>query len=270
MPTHAKTLIAMMTLMLCACGGGGSSASPQSSTVPSVSVATPPSLVGIYDVDYGQFKGVYTFLEDGKFSGMHATTTIFGHPYGTLSATSSIDDARPITWVNYVVVQFGHEELGATLGRSLKDGVLSLRISSAYMGSLNATVKEQKTWGPNSSKTLYFDPIPLDSLAGNYLGDSVSMGVNTEPQFVSDFVLDRFGNYRFSWASCNFQGNVKQHGNTGVFDASVTPTGSNCKYKGALSGIAIPISFVNNKAVLSFQLDSPDRLQSLALLMQAK
>lgn len=264
-----KTLIASTILMLCSCGGGSSS-SPQNTSVPNVSVATPPSLVGIYDVDFGQFKGVYTFLEDGRFSAMHIANGILGHPYGTLAANSSIDDLKPITWVNYVVVQFGHEELGAYFGRSLKDGVLSLKIGSAAMGALTATVKEQKTWGPNSSKTLYIDPIPFDSLAGNYLGDSVSMGANTEPQFVQDFVLDKQGSYRFSWASCSFQGILKQHGNTGVFDATVTPSGNNCKYKGILSGIAIPLSFVDNKAVLSFQLDSPDRLQSLALLIQAK
>ena len=263
-----KILVASSVLLMCSCGGGSSSA-PQTVPVNNVSIATPPSLVGIYDVDYGQFKGVYTFLEDGRFSGMHGTTTILGHPHGTLAANSSVDDLKPITWVNYVVVQFGHEELGAVFGRSLKDGVLSLKISSAAMGALTATVKEQKTWGPNSSKTLYFDPIPLSSLAGNYIGDSVSMGANTDPQYVQDFTLDKQGSFRFSWASCSFQGTIRQHGNTGVFDASVVPSGDNCKYRNVLNGIAIPLSFINNKAVLSFQLDSLDRLQSLSLLMQA-
>ncbi len=261
------TAAAALSLALFACGGGGSPSSPSTTTATTTTTAAggTASATGIYDVGYGQFRGIYALLDDGRFYGAHfvGNDVLAGHPYGKLSSANSINNKEPIAWANFIddVEQVGRMESDPRFGRSASQGKLEVAISSG-MGNFSATVTDAKTWGDGSGKTLYKDAIPLATLAGNYGAFMRSVGISEPRTPASAFVIDAAGNASATVGNCNFTGRISQYGATGVYELQWSISGAGCKFAAPQTGIVMPISMSGGKPVLIFMSHNADSSQT--------
>ena len=264
-----KTLLmTAICVGLSACGGGDTLPSaPKTDEKNPALIQIPASLVGIYDVDFGLFRAVYTLLDDGRFSGFHYTAdySIVSQPHTSYTPAFATTVLRPVSWA---IFSAGFVESSVSFNRQLNNGVLNFDIASGGIGPFNANAKIQKTYNSNSSKTLYFDPISMSILAGNYLGEVRSVGIQTPTLAVNDFVLDNTGNFTVTSATCTFKGKLIQHGTTGIFNLQVQTTGDTCGYKGPLLGILTPLTLINDKPRLALQMATEDGSQATVFIIQ--
>src|SRR4051812_33910577 len=89
-------LTAACGVVLAACGGGGAATAPASVVLPQSQAGqaqAPIGTAGVFDVNYGQFSGTYTFLDNGEFYGLHfvSGTVLAGHPHGLLKKQDSLN-----------------------------------------------------------------------------------------------------------------------------------------------------------------------------------
>jgi hypothetical protein len=256
----------MVTLLfgsiLTGCGGGGSPS-------PVSEVQHPAFTAGIFDVNYGGFSGVYTFLDNNQFQGMHfvSGSVLAGHPHALLAATNSISAMERISWANFIddSNQVGAQETNGRFGRTF-GSTLQVAISGS-MGSFNASAGSQKLWGDGSAKTLYGDAIPLATLAGSYKGIMRTAGIGKTMEDVNGLTIDASGNLSASAVGCSFSGKLVQHGVTGVFDLQVSTSGSGCALNATLKGVVTPMSMVGGLPKLGVQLDSDDNAQSAVFII---
>lgn len=288
--------VTAIALSLTACGGGGGGTettpvvvalppapppvtapapSPTPAPAPAPTPAPPPapavSTEGVYEVNYGQFSGIYTFLSNGDFYGLHFVsngTVLAGHPHGKLTAANSTTVQESISWANFIddVAQTGAQEPAGVFGRSFGSSGLSVSIGGS-MGSFTATAAAQKTWAADSSSTLYLNPVPLTTLTGTYAGVLRTVGNSTAQQSVSNFVVATDGSFTASAANCTFNGRLVQHGSTGIFDATAQTGGAGCKLNANLAGIATPLSVAGNIPQLGIQLNSLDNTQTAVFVV---
>ena len=263
------------------CGGGsggGSSTPPAAAVPPPVSVTPPPppstavavGTAGIFDVNYGQFRGVYTLLDNGNFYGIHFvnTSTLAGHPHGLLTKPDSYTSPEKISWANFIddAAQVGAQEQAGMFGRTFSAAALNVAISGS-MGSFTASTTQQKTWG-SDVKTLYFDALPIATIAGNYKGTMRTAGFAHQQETVTVMTVGSNGTFAVTAAGCDFTGTLAQHGTTGVFDATAQTAGAGCAFSGALSGVVTPIAVATgNVPTLAFQLDSADNTKSAVFIV---
>jgi hypothetical protein len=262
--------------LLGGCGGGGGAGTPplpvQGGGGGQNNQGGITSTAGVFDVNYGQFSGIYTMLDNGQFYGMHfvSGSVLAGHPRGMLSAANSVASPETIAWANFIDdrAQVGVEE-GGTFGRSLSGGVLSVAIHGS-MGDFGTSTDKQKTYNATSTQTLYFDALPLSTLAGNYSGLLRTANFNRPKASVGDFAITANGAFSASGADCSFAGTMVQHGTTGIFDAQGQTSGANCTWIGALKGIVTPISVNNGLPTLGFQLSSVDNIHSAVFIVSKR
>lgn len=259
---------------------GGCGGSSGTSTAPTTAGATPPVPVtstavavgtaGVYDVNYGQFRGVYTLLANGDFYGIHFVggSTLAGHPHGLLSKADTYNAPEPISWANFIddTNQIGAQERAGMFGRTFTAAVLNVAISGS-MGSFTTTATQQKTWG-SDVKTLYFDALPISTVAGSYSGVLRTVGFAHQQESVIGFVIDGSGGFTVTAVGCNFVGTMTQHGTTGIFDGSAQSSGLGCNYVGTLKGVVTPIAIAaGNIPTMAFQLDSIDNQKSAVFIV---
>ncbi len=262
--------VAALMATVAACGGGSSASAPAPTPVP----APPPASVGtagVFYVNYaGQFNGVYTFLDDGNFYGVHFVDGVglAGHPHGLLSAANSVGAPQPISWANFIddAGQVGAQEPAGKFGRTFDAAGLHVFIQGS-MGSFSATATAQRPYGDGSSKTLYGDPIPMATLAGTYSGVLRTVGIDTREQPVAGLAIDAGGVVGVTVGACTFTGTLAPHGKTGIFDAPLQTSGSGCGLNAAMSGIVTPLSVIGGKPELAVQLDSADNAQTAVFVV---
>lgn len=266
-------LIIALSISITACGGNESPTNANNTVTKTVNVEVPASAVGIYDVNFGGFLGVYTLLDDGRFSGIHYVNnfSIVGSPHSNLAVAITSDTILPITWSNFAAGGgMGLFERGSRIFRSVNNGTLTFELSSNDLGTFTAEAKRQKFHDTTSSKTLYFDPIPMPALAGNYNGEGRTVGFQETVQQVNDFLLDSSGNFTLTYGKCGFQGRFVQHGATGVFNVLASSSGGGCQFIGLLNGIVTPISFSENKPRLGLQLTTTTLSHSAVFMLLKK
>lgn len=249
--------VAFLMAAVAACGGGSSAPSPSPTPAPAPA-PSPLGTAGVFDVGYGQFRGVYTFLDDGNFYGVHFVpgAVLAGHPHGLLSSADSATTPEPIAWATFIddAHQVGAQESAGRFGRTFSSTALNVAIQGS-MGSFTASASRQKGYGDGSANTLYGNPIPMSAIAGTYTGALRTVGIETPEQSVTDFVIDAGGAASVTSAGCSFTGTLTQHGATGIFDARFQTSGAGCGLSPVVAGIATPLSFVAGKPQLAVQLD---------------
>ncbi len=256
-------VLAVTSLFLClsACGGGSSKPAP-TADAPSSDAPTADALeAGIFDVNYGQFYGTYAFLKNGEFYGIHyvGNGILAGHPRGTLPAGNAVNNRTAIAWANFIDdgARLGAQELNPSFGRTFNTGNVEVSISGGF-GLFSTSSGNQKPWISGSSSTLYFDPIPLATLAGNYDGIMRSVGIEEPIQDVTGLRFDAFGNFSTTVSNCTYTGSISQYGTTGVYNASATASGSECTMATTLTGLLMPISYENEMPEIALMLNSGD------------
>ncbi len=268
-------MVAAMMSALSACGGGGGGSAPAPAPPPApVPVPSPPAAplgtAGIFNVNYGQFYGVYTFLDNRQFSGVHFVSggILAGHPHGMLGASNSTSNRDSIAWANFIddTHQWGAQEPTGLFGRTFTDTALSVSISGS-MGAFTATATAQAGWGDGSGKTLYGDPIALADAAGTYAGILRTVGLEQVQQNASGVSLDATGHWSATVALCTFTGTLVQHGSTGVYDAQAVTSGSNCGFAPTLAGLMTPLAWNAGKPQWALQLDSDDNTQTAVFIL---
>lgn len=254
-------LIPVVTLALLL---GGCTSTPP--VEPPPAELLPLGTSGVYDLDFGQFTGVYTLLENGEFYGLHFVGEgLAGHPHGTLGAGNTRDTPEPIAWANFIddAKKVGAQEAAGTLGRSFDEKGLVVAISGS-MGDFAARATEQKRWMPNTTASIF--GTPLDSLAGDYTGYLRTAGID-QPMSDVDVAIDDDGAFEVTASGCDFAGMLTQHASTGVFDAVVTTAGTSCAFTAQLSGIAVPLAVDGSAVRLAIQLDTDDDAQSAVFIV---
>ena len=273
--SRMATIAAMMASLaaaaaLSACGGGGGDSPSSPPPPPAPSPDAPVGTAGIYSVDYGQFRGVYTLLADGTFEGVHFISggALAGHPHGKLSATNSVTARESIAWANFVddSRMVGAQEPSGVFGRTFTSTAVNVSITGS-MGSFTATASQQMGYGDGSGKTLYADPIPLSVAAGIYSGRLRTVGIDLPQQNVSGFTLDATGQFTVTAVGCAFAGTLVQHGATGVYDAQVTTSGPGCQLAATLAGVATPLVYNAGKPQWALQLDSADNQETAVFII---
>lgn len=265
----SKVMLALLISSgLAACGGGGGGgggAAPPQGPVGGTQFAT----AGIFDVNFGQFRGTYTFLDNGEFYGLHfVNNELAGHPRGLLTAANTVTAGEPIAWANFIddAMKVGQQEAAGRFGRTF--GATDLKVSIAgSMGTFTASTSTQKRYGDGSGMTLYASPIALTALAGAYSGVVRTAGIEMVMVAVTSFSIDASGNITASALGCVFTGKMVQHGASGVFDLQLGAAGAACKLNPALKGVVTPLSFANGKAELAVQVNSQDKLHSAVFIM---
>ena len=266
--------IAAMMMALGACGGGGGGGSAPPSPPPSPPPPPPPTAplgtAGIFNVDYGQFTGVYTLLDDRRFSGVHfvAGEGLAGHPHGLLSSTNSTSARDPIAWANFIddVHEYGTQEPAGVFGRTFTSTALTVSITGS-MGSFTATATQQAGYGDGSGRTLYGDPIALSTAAGIYAGNLRTVGLVQPMQTVTGLTMDASGHWSATVAACMFTGTLVQHGATGVYEAQATTSGAGCGFTSTLAGLMTPLAWNNGKPQWALQLDTADDSQTAVFIV---
>ncbi len=254
-------MLTVTSLFLClsACGGGSSNPKPDPPTrdAPSGDALE----AGIFDVNYGQFYGTYAFLENGEFYGIHyvGSKILAGHPRGTLPVDNAVSNRTAIAWANFIDDggMLGAQEANPSFGRTFNAGNVDVSISGGF-GLFSTNSGNQKPWVSGSSSSLYFDPIPMTSLAGNYDGVMRSVGIDEPIQNVTGLTLDASGNFSAIVSNCTYTGLISQYGSTGVYDASATASGSECTMATTLTGLLMPISYENEMPEIALMLNSSD------------
>lgn len=220
----------------------------------------PVGNAGVYLLDYGQFTGIYTLLEDGTFSGVHFVNdgnTVAGHPHGKLSPANSIDALEPIGWANFIDYpeEFGAQEANARFGRTFTENALEVRISRSTF-AVEAGANRQLTYSKTDLRPLYGTPLTLDEIAGGYTGLLCTVGVHSPQLLVDDFEIGEDAGVRSTVGDCEFTGTLRPRGSTGIFDIEMSTAGANCGFTNPLSGIVTPFGIVDGRGELAFQLDN--------------
>lgn len=264
----------MATLALSACGGGGDeSPAPAAPPAPAPApVPTPTAGVtaGIFAVNYGQFSGVYTFLDGDRFSGVHFVSGfgLVGHPHATLAPTNSIFARDSISWANFVDDQseLGAQESRGVFGRSFDGAGVDVSITGS-MGSFSARATGQLLYGDGSGKTLYDNPIALSIAARNYIGYVRTVGIGQTRQALTRATIAASGQIDLAVSDCAYAGTLTQHGSTGVYDAQVNASGAGCRFSGALTGILTPLGFDGTLPDWALELDTVDNVQTAVFIL---
>lgn len=218
-------LAVAMGAALSGCGGGGSGSTPAPAPVavpPPQSVAVAVGTAGVYDIDYNGFTGIYTMLDNGDFYGIHRISNgsvLAGHPHGALTAKNSADSQESIGWANFIDASngLGFQEPSGSFGRTFTSSILTVAITGS-MGSFRASQVKQKTWSATDARTLYFDAIPLATIAGTYQGILRTVGSGRPKTAVTGFTIDATGAFSVNVIGCAFTGTMVKHGATGIFD----------------------------------------------------
>lgn len=233
---------------------------------PAASVAPQPvGTAGIYDVDFGPFTGVYTLLDDGRFYGLHFVgESLAGHPFGQLTDGDTALAPEAIAWANFIddSRKVGAMEQEGVFGRRFTESEVKFVISGS-MGRFADGADGQRPWYPGSPESLYNDPI--DSIAGTYTGFSRSAGLDLTMEDVTGLVIDESGHFTVSALTCELEGDLTRHGDTGVFDVVVEASG--CDLQSELYGIVSPLSLVDGVPELAFQLATADATQSVVFVV---
>ncbi len=263
--TFFVSAFSCLTVLLSGCGSNGSSDAP-----PGDSDSSAYDVEGIYDVDYGQFQGTYAFLDNGSFYGIHFVRgELAGHPRGDLPEDNSTTNKSPIAWANFVdYQQVGEQEPDAMFGRT---GVTTDTVKVAIEGSFGeftTTSGTQKQWNESEASTLYYDPIPMDILAGDYTGVLRTVGIEEPKQSVSNFSIDLSGNFYSEVNTCSYTGTATRYGNTGVMLLYATASGNECVMNTSLNGLLMPVYFVNDKPQIAVMLNSDDQEHTAVFLLQ--
>ena len=150
--------------------------------------------------------------------------------------------------------------------RTFTSAKLQVSISGS-MGDFQANALAQKTWGSGDDHTLWGNPIPMATMAGSYGGRVRSAGLSLPQQTLGVFTIDAGGNFATTVLGCSFAGTLVPHGSTGVFEVAATAIGAACGFRGALTGIVTPMSFVSGVPVLGLQLDTADNTQTAVFIL---
>jgi len=259
----------MATLALDACGGGGDSPAPAPVQAPAPGPA-PAATAGIFAVDYGQFSGIYTFLDDNRFSGVHVIDGIglAGHPHAKLTATNSLSARESISWANFIddAAEVGAQEPHGVFGRSFEGGGVEVSITGS-MGTFHAKATTQMLYGDGSGKTLYGNPVALSVAAGAYTGYVRTVGIGQTRQGLTGATIDATGHVALAVADCAYAGTLVQHGSTGVYDAQVSASGSGCSFHGPLTGLLVPTAFDGRQASWALELDTADNTRTAVFIL---
>ena len=270
-----KFLPLMVGVALTACGGGGSGApaapapGPGPLPIDPPTPSTPLGRAGVYDVNFGPFTGIYTFLDDGEFYGLHfIREDLLGHPRGILPATNSTTELSNISWANFVddAARVGVQESAAVFGRTF-DSRLSITIRSASMGPLSGSATQQKPYAEGLTRTLYNDPIALTALAGGYQGYARTVGIQKPREQVDTMAIDAAGAVTASVGDCTLNGRLVQYKATGIYRLDAAMNGANCKFSPVLKGIVTPIAVRTGVPTLAIQVNSADRPETLVMIM---
>jgi hypothetical protein len=267
-----KTILAVsMTASLFACGGGSGASAPSTPVVSNtqgnqVAIGT----AGVFDVNYGQFTGVYTFLDNGDFYGIHFVNhglELAGHPHGKLTANNSITKLEAISWANFIddAAGVGQQELAPKFGRTFNQYSIDVTISGGF-GQFSTSAFGQKTYAVG--KNIYQDPIAMPVISGSYTGVLKTVGINMQSQVANGFVIDSTGNFTVTAVNCKFSGKLVQHGTTGIFDTQVDVSGVNCHLQSPLKGIVTPLALDNSLPTLGVQLNSADNVQTAVFIVK--
>lgn len=294
---HAIPIFTVFFLAACGGGSGGksaptisntsavtssltqsSSSSSTSSTSSSSSTTSSQASIenaGIFYVNYGQFSGIYTFLENNEFYGLHFVdiTTLAGHPHGQLTSTNSVTSGEDISWANFIDAQngFGFQESAGWFGRTFSPSGITVKISglgAAPNMTFSATATQQVHYSSTNSKTIYDNPLSLNQIAGQYSGILRTVGINQTIKDVTNFTINTDGNFIVSVASCTFTGKLIQHEKTGVYDTQVTTSGPSCSLTSSLKGITVPLRINSDTNMeLAVQLDDSNNAQSAVFII---
>ncbi len=267
--TRTAIAAALLTAALAACGGGGDAAPPPSDPPPAATLGT----AGIFDVNYGQFRGTYAFLDDGRFYGVHfvAGSMLAGHPHGRLSAANATGAMEPIAWANFIDDErmVGAQEPHGLFGRSFGPSALAVKISGS-MGTFTSTATVQKAYAAGDKRTLYGDPLPMPAVAGAYAGKVRTVGIEQPEAPVSAFAVAADGQVSATAVDCSFSGTMAPHGRTGLFDVHLQPGGAACRFSAPLNGIVVPLSVGNGTHQLAFELDTDDNRQTAVFIVDKR
>jgi hypothetical protein len=260
----------MATLALGACGGGGGD-SPAPAPVPTPAPSPAPAVTaGIFSVDYGQFSGIYTFVDGNRFSGVHFVDGIglAGHPHAALAATNSVSERESIAWANFIddAAEVGAQEPHGVFGRSFDGSGVDVSITGS-MGSFTGKATKQMLYGDGSGKTLYDNPVALSVAARSYTGYVRTVGIGQTRQALTSATIAATGHIDLAVADCAYAGTLVQHGSTGVYDAQVSASGAGCAFSGPLTGILTPMGFDGSKASWALQLDTADNAQTAVFIL---
>ena len=261
----APAILASTVILALAACAPTTTASPEGPAPAGSAAPQPVGTAGVYDVDFGAFTGIYTLLDDGRFYGLHFVGEgLAGHPFGQLSDGDTALTPEPIAWANFIddARKVGKMETEGVFGRRFADSEVKFVISGS-MGRFADGAEGQRPWSPGSAESLYNDPI--DSIAGTYGGFVRSAGLELPMEDVSDLVIDESGHFTVSALTCEIEGDLAQHGDTGVFD--VVATASGCDLQPNLDGIVLPISVVDGVPQLAFQLNTADATQSTVFIV---
>lgn len=271
-----RSFVPILSLSFClnACGGNNGAAAAPAAPV-AASAAQPPRAggAGVFDVNYGRFQGVYTFLDNGDFYGLHlyydvTGPVILGHPYAHLDAGNNLTHPTTLTWANFVDDErrVGMIDREGALGRTFAVDGLHVHLYSATVGDASAVIEFQKTWAEDSAQSIYLAPIPVSRLAGAYAGYWRSAGLQEKRQNLDRFSIGPDGTVQGSSVGCSVQGQLRQHGATGIFDVELQAAGGPCGAGLALTGIVTPLALAAGKATLAFQVHNPQAI--LVFLVQ--
>jgi hypothetical protein len=257
-------LATTVVLALAACAPTATT-SPED-PAPAASVAPQPvGTAGVYDVDFAAFTGIYTLLDDGRFYGLHFVGQgLAGHPFGQLSDGDTALTPEPIAWANFIddARKVGAMETEGVFGRRFSDTEVKFVISGS-MGRFADGAESQRPWYAGAAESLYNDPI--DSIAGTYSGFVRSAGLELTMEDVTGLAIDDAGHFTVSALTCEIEGDLTQHGDTGVFD--VVATASGCGLQPAIEGIVVPLSVVDGVPQLAFELNTVDATQSVVFIV---
>jgi hypothetical protein len=276
--TKLTSRTAVCTIALLAGCGSGGDYSGTGTPAPSVKQPTTPQIntlqvrsAGIYDLRFGSFWGVYIFLDNGQFYGIHFVNplqpALVGHPRGQLSSKNSNGTPEPIAWANFagdskgIGSQHANTLFGRTVGADLLEVTIDLFGRSAY-----ATADHQKSYSSDPAKSLYADTLPFSALTGTYKGYMRTVGFEHMEESIPEVTIHADGTFSTVGAHCKFQGKMVRRGATAVFDAQAEASGDDCFGRGQMTGIVTPLDVKNGVAELAFLLNSLDQQRPAVLL----
>ncbi len=261
------TILLLGTLLLSGCGGESSSSSD--AAPPANNTELP---IGIFPLDYGLFTGVYTFLDNGEFYGIHyvnSGSVLAGHPRGSLSDNNSFSNLESIHWANFIddARQLGAQEPNGQFGRSYDGTRLSASIRGS-MGSFTADTTGQLTYSGSDTRELYSNPLLLEDLMGSYSGIVRTVGLNRIIENINSFTIDQNGSLSVAAVDCEFSGMITQYQNTGVYNAELNVSGADCEFNSTpLLGILTPLEVSDGQIEIAIQVNSFDETQTAVFIL---
>lgn len=246
------TLLAAATLLLVGCTAAPA---PGPTQPPGT---TPVGTEGVYDVDFGQFTGVYVIVND-EFWGLHFLgETLAGHPHGALSTDNTALEREPIGWANFVDDgrRVGTMEAAGTLGRTFTEGDVTIAITGS-MGSFSAKATQQKAYADGSP--IFGTERAVD---GEYTGIMRTVGIDHKQEDVTVFSITGDA-LEAEAVGCSFSGTLAQYGSSGIFTTTVQASGADCALQPTLTGIVVPL----DDDTIALELDTADAAQSAVFIV---